>query len=236
MMSTGSSTNPTTAAFFDVDGTITKTNIVHYYVYFRRQMMEKTVGTFWQSLFMLKCICYLYLDYIDRSRLNVVFYRNYTNLDAEQIKAMMPGCYDAVLKPRLYPLAPICIQAHRHAGRRIVFVTGSLDFIIKPLADELGVDHVIANKVTESSGRFTGELAGKPIIEDEKGRCIKAYAKKHNVDLAHSYAYADSVSDMPMLDAVGHPQVVNPDKRLERLALEKAWPVHKWTLEQQTGN
>jgi HAD superfamily hydrolase (TIGR01490 family) len=124
----------------------------------------------------------------------------------------------------------MCIGAHRTAGRRTVLVTGSIDFIIAPLAESLGVDEVIAPGLLTENGRFTGALDGPPVGMEEKARRIAAFARAHDIDLAASFAYGDSKADLPMLEAVGHPQVVNPDKVLRMIAIHRGWPVHRWTL------
>lgn len=216
------------AAFFDVDGTLARTTIVHYYVYFRRRRMGRLAGTFWQALFLVKCVYYLILDKLDRSRLNVVFYRSYRGLPAREIKALMPDCYREILRARRFAEAGSYVAAQREAGRRVVLVTGSLDFIIAPLAEELQVDDVVAPALVEQDGRFTGELTGPPIGDGEKARRMQVYAEEHGVDLAQSFAYGDSIADLPMLETVGRPHVVNPDRKLEAVARERGWPVLQW--------
>ncbi len=85
------------AAFFDVDGTLARTTIVHYYAYFRRRQMPPLISKMWYAAFLVKCGYYLLLDKIDRSRLNVVFYRSYAGLPAARIKAQVPDCYREVI-------------------------------------------------------------------------------------------------------------------------------------------
>lgn len=225
-------TNPpaTSAAFLDVDGTLLRSTIVHYYVYFRRRQLGPLTGRIWYALYLIKCLYLLVLDKFSRARCNIVFYRSYRGLRVDEIKAMVDDCYRDAMKPRMFMQAQGCIAAHRHAGRKIVFVTGSVDFLMKPLADALGVDHVIAPSLVEENGRFTGALDGPPVGEKEKAVRMRAYAEAVGIDLAESFAYGDSYADLPMLEAVGHPQVVNPQRSLMLRALAKGWPIHRWTL------
>lgn len=223
------------AAFFDVDGTLARTTIVHYYVYFRRRRMGRLVGALWQVLFLIKCVYYLILDKLDRSRLNVVFYRSYKGLPAREIKALMPDCHREILHARRFVEAGPCVAGQREAGRRVVLVTGSLDFIIAPLAEELQVDDVVAPALVERDGYFTGALTGPPIGDGEKARRMRAFAEEHDLDLTQSYAYGDSIADLPMLETVGYPQVVNPDRALAAVARERGWPVLHWTLAPAQG-
>lgn len=218
------------AVFFDVDGTLVATTIVHYYVYFRRRRMSPLLGRLWHAAYLAKCGYYLVLDKIDRSRLNVVFYRSYAGLAADEIKNQMADCYREVMKPRRFEQVGDCVNAHRGAGRRIVLVTGSIDFIVQPLAEELSVDDVLAPSLVEMNGRFTGELNGPPIGEQEKARRICAFADQYDIDLSRSHAYGDSIADLPMLETVGHPHAVNPDRTLASIVAARGWETHHWTL------
>jgi HAD superfamily hydrolase (TIGR01490 family) len=224
------------ATFFDVDGTLVQTTIAHYYAYFRRRRMSPLWGKFWYATFLAKCAYYLLLDRISRSALNVVFYRSYRGLPADEIKAQAQACYRDVIKPRQFQEAAACVAEHHRAGRAVVLVTGSIDFIVAPLADEFGVDMVLAPALLESNGRFTGELDGPPIGEKEKARRIRQFAERHGIDLAKSHAYGDSIADLPMLETVGHPHVVNPDKALASRAAARGWPVHRWTVATVRGD
>lgn len=218
------------AAFFDVDGTLVQTTIVHYYVHFRRQRMSPFLGRLWYAAFLAKCVYYLVLDRIDRSRLNVVFYRNYAGLPAAQVKAQVRDCHRNVIKPRQFKEAAACVADHRNAGRMTVLVTGSIDFIIEPLAEDLAVDSVVAPSLVESNGRFSGELDGPPIGELEKAKRVRQFSEEHGIDLSASHAYGDSIADLPMLELVGHPHAVNPDRALAAVAAERGWPTHRWSI------
>ncbi len=216
------------AAFFDVDGTLVRTTIVHYYMYFRRKRMSRIAGILWHAAFLLKCAYYLLLDKVDRSRLNVIFYRSYAGLWAREIKSDVQDCYREVIEPRCFGQAVACIDAHRAAGLQVVLVTGSIDFIVEPLARRLRVTDVVAPSLVESDGRFTGELNGPPIGDEEKARRIRGFAKARDIDLSLSHAYGDSIADLPMLEQVGHPRVVNPDRALAAVPERKGWPTRQW--------
>lgn len=221
------------AAFFDVDGTLVRSTIAHYYAYFRRSRMMPGVSTLWYWSFVAKCGYYILLDKVNRNTLNVVFYRQYRDLPANDIKARAKDCHRYMVQPKIFEQAPSCIEEHREARRRIVFVTGSLDFVMAPLAEELSVDHMIAASLEERDGRFTGSLRTAPIAGQEKAHRIRQYADKFQIDLAESFAYGDSIADLPMLEAVGHPHAVNPDKSLAQLAASRGWPIHRWSVRPQ---
>lgn len=219
------------AAFFDVDGTLVASTIVHYYIYFRRRGMSPLAGALWSAGFHLKCLYFLLLDRIDRNWFNVAFYRSYRGLVAADTRARATECYRAVIVPRQFREAATCLEEHRRERRGLVLVTGSLDFIMAPLAEALSIPDVIAARLVERDGRFTGALDGIPIGGEEKARRMRAFAESRGIELATSYAYGDSIWDLPMLEAVGHPQTVNPDAKLSIVARERGWPVHRWTVD-----
>jgi len=223
------------AAFFDVDGTLCDTTIAHYYRYFMFRRLSPLVGKLWHSSFLVKCVYYLILDKFDRSRFNVVFYRNYAGLPTAEIKAQADDCYQNIFRPHCFSQALDCIEEHRRADRAVVLVTGSLDFIIEPLAVEFRADAVIAARLVESNGCFTGELDGPPIGGKEKARRMQEFAAERGIDLSQSRAYGDSMADLPMLEAVGFPHAVNPDRHLAATAKKRGWPTHHWTIAVSTA-
>jgi len=218
------------AAFFDVDGTLVAKNIVHQFLFIRRRMLSWPVRGLWTGLFLSKTPYYYLLDKVSRTRLNVVFYQNYAGLHSEAVRSLAPACFREVMLPHLFAQVADCIAEHRAAGRRIVLVTGSIDFVVAPLARFLDVDHVLAPGLVEVDGRFTGELDGPPIGAEEKAHRICAYAQSDRLDLEQSFAYGDSIADLPMLREVGHPHAVNPDRPLAQTARRNGWPLLRWTV------
>ena len=229
-MSTSAAASRRTAAFFDVDGTLVQTTIVHYYMYFRMRRMSPRIAKLWRAAYLLKCGYYLVLDKISRSRLNIIFYRSYAGLSVADIKAQVQNCYHDIIEPRRFEQVADCLGEHRAAGNDLVLVSGSIDFIIAPLAREWGITSVLAPSLVEANGRFTGELDGPPVGEEEKARRIQRFAAEHDIDLSRSHAYGDSIADLPMLEAVGIPHAVNPDKALTPIAKTRGWPIHRWTV------
>ena len=136
--------------------------------------------------------------------------------------------FEAYLRPKIFPAAIAEIQEHKAQGSAVVFVTGSLDFIVQPIADYLAIDSVLAPQLDERDGQFTGKLTTAPLIGAEKAKAVQAYAEQHGISLEESYAYGDSQSDLPMLECVGNPVVVNPGKALREKALSSGWEMHEW--------
>jgi phosphoserine phosphatase len=113
-----------------------------------------------------------------------------------------------------------------------VFVTGSLDFIVSPLAPL--ADEVVAARLAAEGGAFTGDLERPPLTGEARASWLEGYAIAHGADRAVAYAYADSLSDLPMLGAVGRPVAVNPDVALTRIARARRWPIEEWDASKGT--
>jgi HAD superfamily hydrolase (TIGR01490 family) len=134
-----------------------------------------------------------------------------------------------VLEPIVYREALELIEEHQLAGRKVVIVSSSPEEIVRPLAEFLGVDDCISSRAqVDDNGRYTGEVDFYAYAE-EKADAIRSMAKAHDIDLSASYAYSDSHTDVPMLEAVGHAVAVNPDKELIRVARANKWPIVEFT-------
>ena len=123
------------------------------------------------------------------------------------------------------PYAHPIFEDHRAAGRRLVIATTTPVDLVRPLADALGFDDVIATRYGESGGHYDGTIDGPFVWGKDKARAVAEYADAHGIDLDASYAYSDSFYDVPLLSIVGHPTAVNPDPRMHAIAALRRWPV-----------
>jgi putative phosphoserine phosphatase/1-acylglycerol-3-phosphate O-acyltransferase len=131
----------------------------------------------------------------------------------------------STLADMVQPMAAPLFAEHRAAGRPVVLATTTPFDLVKPLADLLGLDDVIATRYgTNTDGTYDGTIDGPFVWSAGKLAAVREWANRHDIDLAHSYAYSDSVYDTPMLAAVGHPFVVNPDPRMVLMAAARRWP------------
>lgn len=128
------------------------------------------------------------------------------------------------IDPVVYAEALRLIRDHRAAGVDVIIVSASGSEVVEPIAKRLHADHVIATRLVEEDGKYTGEI-DYYAYGPEKARAIEQLAKERNYDLKASWAYSDSITDAPLLESVGHPYAVNPDKALRKLAVERGWPV-----------
>lgn len=218
-------------AFFDVDGTITRTNVVLAYYTHRITELSLIVKLLWVPWFAITCIFYLIVDSVNRAVFNRIFYLSYRGRPVQCKTQMADLIYKNYYRPRIFSGAAELIEKLKDEGYQIVFVTGCLDFLIAPLAEELGADFVYAAELVEENGRFTGKLKNMASSNAEKADRVREYARKHGISLTDSLAFGDSVADVPMLEVVGHPHVVNPDARLQGLAEKRGWPIINWGLE-----
>ncbi len=130
----------------------------------------------------------------------------------------------ARLEARVAPYLPQLVEEHRREGVLTVLATTTPDVLVRPFAERLGFDDVIATRYAVADGRFTGGLDGPFVWATGKLGAVRAWAAEHGVDLAMSSAYSDSVFDVPLLSAVGSPHAVNPDLALRAVAVARRWP------------
>lgn len=148
--------------------------------------------------------------------------------DREEIEALVTETVDEVVTPLVYAEALAVMEDHRGAGRRVVVISASPEEIVRPLCRHLGVTDVIATRAAvDEDGRYTGELE-LYAYGPGKAEAMRAMAEEEGIDLEASYAYSDSITDLPMLEAVGHPVAVNPDSALRAVAEERGWEIRKF--------
>lgn len=142
----------------------------------------------------------------------------------EQVNAIVAETLHELINPLVYDEAVALFDEHRAAGRDIVIVSSSGEEVVGPIGEMLGVDRVVATRMVVDKGAYTGDIAFYA-YGDGKAIAMRELAAEHGYDLAASYAYSDSMTDLPMLEAVGHATAVNPDKALRKTAVERSWPV-----------
>jgi len=132
---------------------------------------------------------------------------------------------DQVISPLVYAEALAIMDEHKGAGRRVIVVSASPEEIVRPLCRYLGIEDVIATRSkVDSEGIYTGEIEIY-VYSEGKAQAMLDLAAAEKIDLDRSYAYSDSITDLPMLEAVGHPVVVNPDTELAAVAENRGWEI-----------
>lgn len=222
---------PSVAAFFDVDGTLTKSDIFRDLVSFRRHARPDRA---FDASLPFRGLGLLVLDQFSRVAVNRLTYSWYRGFRRDEFASWARTFQEGPGRRRLLEAPLVLLAEHARAGHRIVLLTGAVDLLVAPLPDLLarvtGVDacrrmRVEAVALTEAGGVFTGGLAAPPLGQEEKARRARAVAAEEGLDLARSFAYGDSIADLPLLQCVGRPAAVRPDWRLRRAALRRGWPV-----------
>ena len=213
------------AAFYDMDGTLVRTNLVHAFAYNARNQQGlwrsvlKTVSTFASvPLFMAA-------DLYNRRLFNDIFFVRYKGESEDRLRYLADELFDSAIKPSIFPGAYELIEKSRELGLRQVLVTGALDITVEPLARHLKIDDYVTNRLEFVDGYATGRLLPPVMAAATKASWIRIYAEKERLNLSDCYSYSDSMSDLPMLSVVGHPTAVNPDLRLRNTALQHDWPI-----------
>ncbi len=212
------------AAFFDLDNTIVPGPAIEYR-YFRLLWWHGLVG------------------HRDLVRSAVTLFRNIPPFSFDPLRQFKAYLADKPVSaveasaqnffwehvcPRISEQARLTIEAHRAQGHRLVLLTGSPDFIVEPLATYLKIDQVVAGRLEKSDGTFTGRMIEPYPYRHGKRLAAEQLAAEQDLDLGASYMYGDSPGDLPILEAVGHPRVVNPIRGMRRIAGRHGWPILRW--------
>ena len=220
---------PDVLAVFDVDGTLVETNVVEYFLYMRLRAQPLEDWPAFMADMARKAPRWLYLERRSRAEFQRSFYREYEGLDPDVMKRLGREALDAVTLRRIYPAGMRRIREHKRAGHRVLLLTGALDVVVEPLAELLDVEVDCAHLLVKD-GRLTGDLQSPPPAGEARGALLEEYAGSHSIDLSESFAYADSLSDLPMLELVGTPVAVNPDARLSQVAGQRGWRIERWRM------
>lgn len=212
------------AAFFDLDKTIIakSSTLAFSKPFFDQGLINRRAvlkSSYAQFLFLLSGADH---DQMERMRAHI------TNMcagwDVEQIKTIVAETLHDIVDPLVFAEAADLIADHKLRGHDVIIVSASGEEVVTPIAEALGATHSTASRMVVEDGRYTGELDFYCYGEG-KAESIKALAERYHYDLAHSYAYSDSSTDLPMLAAVGHPTAVNPDRALRKEAAGNGWPI-----------
>ena len=210
-------------AAFDLENTLISSNVVASYAWLASRHLEGRDRLRFVAKTLAEGPTLLRLDRADRSDFLRYFYRRYDGAPVDVIRADSAEMLSELILSRSFPAALRRVREHRAKGHRTVLITGALDFVIEPLRPLF--DDVVAAEMTIRNGAYTGELTAAPPTGESRAQALYDYAAAHGFDPAEGVAYADSTSDLPMLEAVGFPVAVNPETRLAALARKRGWLV-----------
>lgn len=215
---------PRTAAFFDLDKTIiAKSSALAFSRPFyqgglinRRAVLKSAYAQF---VFLVGGA-----DHDQMEKMRAYLSALTRGWNVQQVREIVAETLHGLIDPIIYEEAASLIEQHHAAGRDVVIVSSSGSEVVEPIGQLLGADHVIATRLQIEDGCYTGEIEYYAYAEN-KATAIRELAAVEGYDLANSYAYSDSSTDLPMLEAVGHPSAVNPDRALRKEAVAREWPV-----------
>lgn len=216
----------TILAVFDVEGTIVNSNVVEPFLWLRLSELEPPERVRQIVSLAARAPGLLRDERRDRGEFLRRFYRLYAGVDAARLHDLADEVLGELVLRRLLPGAVRRIRAHRAAGHRIILITASLDLVVRPVGPL--ADVVVAGRLAQRDGYLTGDLETPPMVGEARAAWLEDYARDNEVDLAASYGYADSMTDLPMLETVGNPVAVNAEVALARRAREGRWPMEEW--------
>ncbi len=209
-------------AFFDMDKTIISENSGS--VYMKHRYEEGEID----ALTLLKGFG-AYLQYkvgiLDLVAWTKSMMLDFQGRSAAALAEEAENLFEEGILPTIYAEAVERIRHHQAEGHEVCIVSGATRFVVEPLAKYLGVKHMVYTRLEVENGLFTGRVVEPICFEEGKIYWLQKLIDDQNIDLARSWFYTDSITDMPLLDRVGHPVVVNPDPLLYRAALRRKWPV-----------
>ena len=215
---------PPSAAFFDLDKTIIAgSSALAFSRPFRRQglITRRAVlrSGYAQLLIMLSGADAATMDAL-RRRITALC----TGWEVAQIQAIVAETLHEIVEPLVYAEATELIAEHRAAGDEVVVLSASGLEVVAPIAALVGADRCIATRRAVRDGRYTGEIE-LYLYGQQKAQAARDVAAAQGYRLADCRAYSDSITDLPLLEAVGHPTAINPDRALRRIAEERGWPI-----------
>lgn len=217
-----------TAAFFDLDKTVIakSSTLAFSKPFFNQGLLNRRAvlkSSYAQFLFLMSGADH---DQMDRMRSYVT--SMCAGWDVEQVKSIVNETLHDVVDPLVFAEAAELIADHKLCGRDVVVVSASGEEIVAPIARAVGATHAMATRMVVEDGRYTGEVEFYCFGEG-KAAAIRELAAHEGYALEHCYAYSDSITDLAMLETVGHPTVVNPDRALRKEAVARGWPVQTFS-------
>jgi HAD superfamily hydrolase (TIGR01490 family) len=213
-------------AAFDLENTLIASNVVESYAWLATRHLPRDERVRFTLKTLREAPALLALDRRDRGDFLRHFYRRYDGAPAAQLRDDAWELFSYLILTKSFPAGIRRVREHRQLGHRTVLITGALDVVVEPLRPLF--DDIVCAQLTERGGLFTGELHESPPTGEARALLMADYAAAEGLRLEESVAYADSASDLPMLEAVGHPVAVNPESKLATIARKRGWHVEHW--------
>jgi HAD superfamily hydrolase (TIGR01490 family) len=214
-------------AVFDLEHTLMASNVVDTYAWLASRHLTPARRVKFVADLLRQAPALLALDRRDRGDFLRSFYRRFEDAPLAQLEADSWELFHQQLLTKSFPEGFARVRAHRALGHRTLLITGALDFVIAPVRPLF--DDIVCATMEAKDGLLTGRLSNLPPIGEARALVLTDYAEEHDLSLEESVAYADSASDLAMLEAVGFPVAVNPEARLSAIARRRGWHVEHWS-------
>jgi HAD superfamily hydrolase (TIGR01490 family) len=215
-------------AAFDLENTLIASNVVESYSWLATRRLPRADRARFVMRQLAEAPTMLKLDRADRSDFLRYFYRRYQDAPAEVLRADAEELLSQLILTKSFPAGLRRVREHRARGHKTILITGALSIVVEPLRplfDEI----VAADMTVRADGTLSGELASVPPTGETRAQILADYCASLGVGLDQAVAYADSTSDLPLLEAVGFPVAVNPETRLAAIARKRGWLVEHWS-------
>ena len=215
-------TQPQVGAFFDMDKTILSENSATLYMRYRYQRGEMSKRDLLMGLG-------AYLKYkigiLDIRSWTLDMMAQFSGQSEKQLEEDAIAWVEDAVVETIYPEAEQLVAEHLAESHVVAIVSGATAFVVRPIAARLGIEHILHTRLEVENGLFTGRVIEPICFEEGKIYWLQQFIDEQGIDLAKSYFYSDSITDLPLLDLVGHPVATNPDPLLYRTAVKRRWPV-----------
>ncbi|MFW6113608.1 MAG: HAD family hydrolase [Actinomycetota bacterium] len=224
-MQKGAAMKTAPIAFFDLDHTLLQgangNLVVKYMVKTRRMGLD----AIWKAV---KFTVLYRMNMLPREEVYRWTFRECGKYEMDELLLMLDEAYEMYIMPRLFEEGMECVADHRSKGHLTVIATAAGEYISEKVRVQLGADDKIAAVAEVKDNRLTDELHMPVPYGEGKAALARDYASLRGLDIGDCYFYSDSIADLPLLEAVGNPAVVNPQRRLKNIAEERGWPIRYW--------
>jgi HAD superfamily hydrolase (TIGR01490 family) len=215
----------TPAAFFDMDRTLLRCNSGSLWI---RWLRDRGEISFYEMARAMAWMAQYKLSVLDMEAVVTKVIASMRGQSERELADKARVFFDGIVPAQVSPKALATLEHHKQEGHVLAILSTSTPYMVEPLARHLGIDHAICTRLNISDGKFDGTHQRPACFGSGKVHWAEAFARQNDVDLARSFFYTDSYTDLPMLERVGIARVVNPDTRLKRHARRVGWEVDEW--------
>ena len=210
--------------FFDLDNTLIKGQTQRILIKYLRRLHKLPFYFYFAVLSWF----FLYKLQLVRNTVSIRqrAFKHFSNIQVAEFDNLVMDFFKKEMQPRMFKGSLRLLKEHKSRGEEVVLVSASLSNIVDQFKNFLSITYAVSTELETHNRKFTGKIAGRVAYSENKLEKIKELVAKHDLDLKGSYAYTDHISDLPLLELVDNPRVVNPDLKLKNIAKERNWQIY----------